>query len=178
MKKAEMANSSRSPLEIKKLTPRQRKGLQLILDGVSQDEVCEQLNITSRTLWNWRQLPAWDATLEVVLKADHQDGDSVIEAFYPHAISILRKLALTGTDGIKLAAIRTFIDARTNIILRRDEREMLEAMETQLSEIQVQVSNQRAEALNPSFDQAIEAEILPSAHDSAHSTALEVDESL
>ena len=170
-----MANPTQQDLSIRPLTARQKIALQMILDGARKLEVCERLNITEKTLWNWRQLPAWEATLDVVLKVDNQDGDALVESFYPQAINILRKLALTGNDTVKLAAVRTIIEARQNIIIRRDDREMMQAMEAQLSELQVQVSNQQAAANTPVLEPAQYAEFVTVSNESANGKVVITD---
>ena len=44
--------------KLKPLSTRQQLALQLTLDGHTRKQICEQLSINDKTLWNWRQLPA------------------------------------------------------------------------------------------------------------------------
>ena len=163
-------------MQVKPLTPRQSKAMQLILDGWRQSAVCEQIGISERTLRHWRALPAWEETLNVVVKQDSGDGDTLLRTNYPLAVGILRKLALTGGETVQLGAARTLVEAHANLLARLDERELLIQMEKQLGELKNQVVNQQAGALNPATEQVIEAEITTISHDSAHEEVVITEE--
>lgn len=163
-------------MQVKPLTPRQAKAMQMILDGYRQSAIIESLGISERTLRHWKNLPAWEETINVVVKQDSGDGDALLRTNYPMAVGVLRKLALTGSESAQLGAARTLVEAHANLLARMDEREMMVQMERQLGDLQVQVTNQQAAALNP-VNEVIEAEITPIAHDSALSGVVITEES-
>jgi DNA-binding transcriptional MerR regulator len=126
----------------KPLTPRQAVALQLTLEGLRKGEVCERMGISQRTLWTWRRLPAWNEALEITLKEETSDGDALVRTFYPMAVGILRKLALTSSDAIKLGACRTLVEAHVQMVQRQEQQQVLADLESRLEELQDAARNQ------------------------------------
>ena len=127
--------SAQPSMKPKALNPRQKVALQLTLDGLPKNEICDRLGITQKTLWNWRRLPSWSETLDVALKDESSDGNTLVRTYYPMAVGILRKLALTGNDSIKLGACRTLVDAHTVLVAREEQSEVIRDLEVRLEEI-------------------------------------------
>ena len=148
----------------KPLTPRQAVALQLTLEGLRKGEVCERMGISQRTLWTWRRLPAWNEALEITLKEETNDGDALVRTFYPMAVGILRKLALTGTDQIKLGACRTLVEAHVRMVERQEQGQVLLELEARLDELRDAAQSQ---GLLPHAYEATDAVIVDSALDSA-----------
>lgn len=48
----------------KPLTQKQLRAIDLRCDGHSWEQVCKHLDVTLRTMQNWRKHPDWDAVLE------------------------------------------------------------------------------------------------------------------
>ncbi len=138
---AEVPTNSPS-MAYKPLTPRQAVALQLTLEGLRKGEVCERMGISHRTLWTWRRLPAWNEVLEVTLKEETNDGDALVRTFYPMAVGILRKLALTSNDAIKLGACRTLVDAHVRMVERQEQQQVLADLEARMEELQGMARNQ------------------------------------
>ena len=145
----------------------------MCIDGFQKSEIAERLGITDRTLRNWRQLPAWDETLEVALKEETSDGNTLVKSYYPMAVGILRKLALTGADNIKLGAARTLIEAHVALVTREEQQQVISTLEEQLEDLRVMA---QAKTLAAAPDQAIDVEIEPHAHASAHAAPVVVTE--
>ena len=102
---------------VKPLTPRQANALQMLLDGCTKGTICEQLGITQKTLWNWRKLPAWNETVDVVLKEASGDGQGQIKSMLPMATRRLQALitdypiaALTRTRIFGKSVAKEFFD--------------------------------------------------------------------
>ena len=167
----EQKHSHLPDMKVRPLTNRQKIAMQMTLDGCRKGEICEHLGITPRTFWNWKQLPGWQATVEVLLKVEGSDGDGMVKTFYPQAVSILRQLALTGSDGIKLGAARSLLEVHANLVQREEQLQMITHLEEQLHDVQAMaVSHQEALAIGP----AIDAEVsMP--HDSPHGEPLSVE---
>ena len=119
----------------KALNPRQRLALQLTIDGLPKNEICDRLGITPKTLWTWRRLPAWNDTLDIALKDESTDGNTMVRTYYPMAVGILRKLALTGNDNIKLGACRTLVEAHTVLVAREEQAQVITDLEVRLEEL-------------------------------------------
>jgi len=147
----------------KPLTPRQAVALQLTLEGLRKGEVCERMGISQRTLWTWRRLPAWNEMLEVTLKEETNDGDALVKTFYPMAVGILRKLALTSNDAIKLGACRTLVEAHVRMVERQEQGQVLLELEARLDELRDAAQGQ---GLLPHAYEATDAVIVesPEAH--------------
>ena len=127
--------------------------MQMTLDGCRKVEICEHLGITYKTYWNWKQLPGWEAQLAVVLKVEGSDGDGLVKSFYPQAVAILRQLALTGSDNIKLGASRSLLEVHANLVARQEQAEMITHLEQQLHDVQAMaLSHQEALAIEPAID--------------------------
>ncbi|MAF40846.1 MAG: hypothetical protein CL859_03155 [Cyanobium sp. ARS6] len=157
----------------KQLTSRQRLALQMTIDGFQKNEIAERLGITDRTLRNWRRLPSWDETLEVTLKQETADGNALVKGYYPMAVGILRKLALTGGDNIKLGACRTLIEAHVSLCQREEQQQVIATLEQQMEELRVLA---QVKTLAASPEPAIDVEIGAHAHADAHPAPVVVTE--
>lgn len=156
----------------KGLTPRQRNALQLILDGYTPKEVQERLGISPRTLLNWRNLPAWDEEISLVLRGSSDDGEGQVKSMLPLATRRLKLLIHSVSENVALGACRTVLEAHASIVARQEEREAMQAMEAQLVELQNKISQQNQLALEP----AIEAEIHVISQDSSQPEQVEAEE--
>ena len=156
----------------KPLNTRQKVALQLVLDGLPKNEICDRLGITPKTLWTWRRLPAWSETLDVALKEETNDGNTLVKSYYPMAVGILRKLALTGNDNVKLGAARTLLEAHISLCQREEQQAVIATLEEQLEELRVMA---QAKTLAAAPEPAIEVEISPVANGSANTAAAAPD---
>jgi FixJ family two-component response regulator len=163
---------AKQSLKSKPLRPRQLNALQMVIDGFTSKEIQERLGITHKTLWNWRQLPAWDDQISLVLRDASGDGEGQIKSMLPLATARLKKLIHSSTETVALGAVRTALEAHANLIQRQQDHEALQLMEQQLAELKDQVFQQQAAALGP----AVEAEIVDVAHVSAHDQPIEQQE--
>lgn len=130
-------------LKNKPLKPKQMNALQMTLDGHSRASVCAHLGITPKTLWNWRQLPAWNEQVSLVIRQDSSDGQSQIKSLLPLATQTLKKLLVNGGDTVKLGAARTILEAHANLIAREEQQQMISQLEEQLVEVTQLVQAQR-----------------------------------
>ena len=146
----------------KPLTARQKVALQLTLDGMPKGQICEHMGITPKTLWNWRRLPGWNETLDVALKDETTDGNAMVKSYYPMAIGILRKLAITGNDSIRLGACRTLVDAHTALVTREEQQVVLTQLEEQIEDLRALAEGRALP------EPAIDVETAPIANDSAN----------
>ena len=144
------------------LTPRQKKALQMTIDGHRTGEVCEQLGISYPTLRRWKNLPAWDQEVRITIGEIEGEGSTQIKTLLPLAMSTLKALMLTGNETTKLGAAKALLDSWSAMVTREEQQELLLQLETQVIEIQTAMGDQLPQP-------AIEAEILPSAQDSAQS---------
>ena len=151
----------------KPLTPRQTVALQLTLEGLRKGEVCERMGISQRTLWTWRRLPAWNEALEVTLKEETSDGDALVRTFYPMAVGILRKLALTSNDAIKLGACRTLVEAHVRMVERQEQQQVLAELEARMEELQQVAMGRMQQHLTPGTHEVVDVVVDGSALDSA-----------
>ena len=131
----EQKHSHLPDMKVRPLTNRQKIAMQMTLDGCRKGEICEHLGITPRTFWNWKQLPGWQATVEVLLKVEGSDGDGMVKTFYPQAVSILRQLALTGSDNIKLGAARTVLEAHATLVQAEQQAQVISDLERRMEEL-------------------------------------------
>ena len=156
---------ARQSLKAKPLKPRQLNALQMVLDGFTGVEIQQKLGITQKTLWNWRQLPAWDEQLSLVLRGDSSDGQGQIKSMLPLATRRLKQLIHSSTETVALGACRTVLEAHANLVAREEQRELLSELESQVEELRVVASNRLPAAANG----AIEVDFVAHAHDPAHS---------
>jgi hypothetical protein len=155
--------------KIKPLRARQLNAMQMALDGFTGQEICERLGITNKTLWNWRQLPAWDEQFSVVLRGSSGDGEGQIRSMLPLATNRLRKLIHSTSETVALGACRTVLEAHANLVARLEQQELLGQLEQQLDEIRTTVANNGvAGQLNPSPYGVLDAEIVADSHASSH----------
>jgi hypothetical protein len=128
--------------KLKPLTPRQANALQMTLDGHTKGEIQERLGITQVTLWRWRQLPAWDEQISLVLRGESTDGQGQIKSMLPLATRRLKQLIHSATETVALGACRTVLEAHANLVDREQQREVLADLEARLEELQSVAHNQ------------------------------------
>lgn len=128
--------------KIKPLTPRQANALQMTLDGHTKGEIQERLGITQATLWRWRQLPAWNEQVSLVLRDSSGDGQGQIKSMLPLATRRLKQLIHSPTEGIALGACRTVLEAHANLVAREEQQQVLEELEVRLEELKSEVQQQ------------------------------------
>ena len=155
-------------LKNKPLRPKQMNALQMSLDGYSKAAICEHLGITNKTLWNWRQLPAWNEQVSLVIRHDSADGQSQIKSLLPLATQTLKTLIVNGGETVKLGACRTVLEAHANLIQREEQQAVISQLEEQLGELREMA---QAKTLAAAPEPAIEVEISPVANGSANTEA-------
>lgn len=155
---------ARQSLRAKPLKPRQLNALQMVLDGYTGVEIQERLGITQKTLWNWRQLPAWEEQISLVLREASGDGQGQIKSMLPLATSRLKKLIFSTTETVALGACRTVLEAHANLVAREEQQEAMAQMERDLGEIQAALASAKPELLQAAAGELIEAEIVGNAH--------------
>jgi hypothetical protein len=132
----------RPPQKLKPLSPRQANALQMTLDGHTKGEIQERLGITQATLWRWRQLPAWDEQLSIVLRDSSGDGQGQIKSMLPLATRRLKQLLHSPTETVALGACRTVLEAHANLVAREEQQQVLADLEARLEELQDAARNQ------------------------------------
>lgn len=157
--------------KIQPLTTRQKVALQLTLDGHTKGEIQDRMGISQATLWRWRQLPAWTEQLDVVLRGETTDGQGQIKSMLPLATRRLKQLIHSSAETVALGACRTVLEAHANLVAREEDRQVLQELEAQLSDLKQAAMGQ----LPPAAEPVIEAEIGPYAHESAHNVPMEVE---
>ena len=147
--------------------------LQMCLDGYSKAAICEHLGITNKTLWNWRQLPAWDEQVSLVVRHDSSDGQGQIKSLLPLATQTLKTLIVNGSETVKLGACRTILEAHANLVQREEQQAVIGQLEEQLGELRELA---QAKTLAASPEPAIDVEIGAHAHADAHPAPVVVTE--
>jgi hypothetical protein len=156
-------------MKLKPLTPGQANALQMTLDGHHRDYICEKLGITHKTLWNWRQLPAWDEQVTVALQESSGYGQAQAKTPLPVATQVLRRFLLTATDQVRLGAARTVLEAHANLVAREEQQQLMRQLEQQLEKLRTVVANSGvAGQLTASAYDAVDAEIMAHSHDLSH----------
>jgi hypothetical protein len=87
MAKSSVAKSATRPLQ-----PRQWKAIWLLLEGCSNAEVCRQLKISQRTLWNWRNQPRFVAALREHQSELHHESLDRLRAATATAVQRLHQI--------------------------------------------------------------------------------------
>ena len=151
----------RPPQKMKPLSPRQSNALQMTLDGFTKGEIQERLGIAQATLWRWRQLPAWDEQIGLVLRGSSTDGQGQIKSMLPLATRRLKQLIHSPTETVALGACRTVLEAHANLVAREEQQQMLQALEEQVSELRDAARERR---LPESVIDAVEVELNPDTH--------------
>ena len=162
--------------KLKPLTPRQANALQMVLDGYTRNEVCEKIGITPKTLWNWKNLPAWNAQVDVVLKGATGDGQGQIKSMLPLATRRLGQLIHSQTETVALGACRTVLEAHANLVAREEQREVLQTLEAELDNLKAIAAGTQAAALGGSLEPPIDAEIEPIPHGDTHEEVIVMEE--
>ena len=152
----------RPPQKMKPLSPRQSNALQMTLDGFTKGEIQERLGIAQATLWRWRQLPAWDEQIGLVLRGSSTDGQGQIKSMLPLATRRLKQLIHSPTETVALGACRTVLEAHANLVAREEQQQMLQALEEQVSELRDAARERR---LPESVIDAVEVEFNPDTHE-------------
>ncbi len=144
--------------KLKPLTPRQANALQMTLDGHTKGEIQERLGITQVTLWRWRQLPAWDEQISLVLRDESTDGQGQIKSMLPLATRRLKQLIHSSTETVALGAVRTVLEAHANLVAREEQGQVLLELEARMDELR---------------DAAQSQGLLPHAHEVADAVIVE-----
>lgn len=89
------------------LTERQHAAVALLVSGKTYSAVAEELGIDRRTLWEWRQTPAFFDAVEAELTAIRTETRARMSALASKAVTAVEGIIENGyTDAEKLAAIR------------------------------------------------------------------------
>ena len=155
--------------KLKPLSTRQQLALQLTLDGHTRKQICEQLSINDKTLWNWRQLPAWNEQLEIVLKVDGEDTTAQLKSLVPLSLQTLKNLMASGSEHVRLGAAKTTLEAWSSLVDREEQKQMLNQLEVQVVELQESMQQQQLPG-------AIDADFTASALDPALSEPRQTEE--
>ena len=78
--------------------------------------------------------PVKQLKAEVTLKEETSDGNALVKSYYPMAVGILRKLALTGSETTRLGAARTLIETHVALVTREEQQAVITTLEEQLRE--------------------------------------------
>ena len=154
-------------IRIRPLTTKQRKAIELLVNGYRKQEICRELEISKPTLCRWQQLPAWGLALDEACRVEQDEGEIHVKTLLPLASRALRKLVLTGSESTRLASCRLIYETVDRMVTREEQREVVIELEEQLEELKSLVAQQQAQ-LPEASGEVIEAEITPIAHVDAH----------
>ena len=102
-----LESSQNLPFPSESLSERQHAAVTLLISGKTYTAVADELGIDRRTLWEWRQLPAFSGTVEAELRAIHEETRTRMCALAERAVNAIGEVMENGyTDGERLAAVR------------------------------------------------------------------------
>lgn len=81
------------------MNSKQQKALELILEGKSIKAICNELNISRRTLERWRQLPEFAEVDAEIREVNRANARKRIESLMPRVIDELEEIAMSGGGG-------------------------------------------------------------------------------
>jgi hypothetical protein len=110
MKKS-ISKSVRKPSDPDKLTPVQKKAVNLIMEGMPMAEVAQKVGRCRQTLSGWKNHhPAFKAKLEVLGAEAEEELSFAVRTSAGFMLSQLRRLAQEGAPEISMKAIQYFFD--------------------------------------------------------------------
>lgn len=87
------------------LTERQSNACNLINQGMSFDQVAQEVGVTVRTLRNWRGLPEWKANSNALREIAMEATQDRLRRLAGKAVDALETLLASDDEGIKLKAV-------------------------------------------------------------------------
>jgi Helix-turn-helix of insertion element transposase len=81
------------------LSAKQLKALGLLANGISATNVAEAVGVTRRTVYNWRQLPAFRAQLREAGDEVWQDTAAILKGMSEEAMSAISAYFSQGEEG-------------------------------------------------------------------------------
>ena len=155
-------------VRIRPLTQKQRKAIELLVNGYRKQEICRELEISKPTLCRWQQLPAWGLALDEACRVEQDEGEIHVKTLLPLASRALRKLVLTGSESTRLASCRLIYETVDRMVTREEQKQVVVELEEQLEELRMLAQQNQ---LTPATEPVIDAEITPIAHADAHGSA-------
>jgi hypothetical protein len=135
------------------LTERQRRAIGLLVAGKTQAAVAQELGVNPRTIWEWKQDPAFVAALKAEIEAIREAMQARVLALADKALNALERTLESGdSDSARVAAARLVLDRLLPSCNAEEERAQSGAQRVvvvresdinQLSEIQRQYELQK-----------------------------------
>ena len=117
----------------KKLPPKRRQALDLLLDGNSPAEVCEAVGVSRSTLWRWRKSPRWRAVWSEAQEARVREASDKLLAGADQAIEYLRAAVDPSNDAYKRVSPQGVRAAQ--LLLERGDIRRLEPRQEEQEEV-------------------------------------------
>ena len=90
---------------MKPFSKRQLKAVDLRAEGHSYEKIAQMLDITDRTIWNWRQSPEWDRLLKQRQHSWVEEYENIFNRLMPKAAQRHTELLDSQSEAIKMRAV-------------------------------------------------------------------------
>ena len=127
---------------IKPLTPKQLRAIQLRVDGNSWEQISQQLEVTIRTIFNWRQHPDWDRELKEKKESWIEEYEMKFTRMMPRVAHTHIKLLHSPSEAIQMRAVDSAHANHGRLIREQDTKSEVEELKEMVRMLMDQLKTQ------------------------------------
>ena len=127
---------------VKPLTPKQLRAIQLRVDGNSWEQISQQLEVTQRTIYNWRQHPDWEREIKERKESWIEEYEMKFTRMMPRVAHTHIKLLHSQSEAIQMRAVDSAHANHGRLIREQDTKTEVEELKEMVRLLMDQLKTQ------------------------------------